>query len=68
MESEQSPLKWIKSSFSLGGGACVEVAEDGDAFALRDSKDPSIHLHYTYREIEAFILGAKNGDFDSFLR
>jgi hypothetical protein len=67
VQSEAS-LNWIKSSFSLGTGACVELASDGDAFALRDSKDPSTHLHYTYQEIEAFILGAKNGDFDTFLR
>ncbi|WP_240157617.1 DUF397 domain-containing protein [Pseudonocardia broussonetiae] len=68
MESERASLTWIKSSFSMGGGACVELATDGEAFALRDSKDPTVHLHYTYQEIEAFILGAKNGDFDSFLR
>lgn len=67
MRSEAS-LNWIKSSFSLGATACVELAADGDAFALRDSKAPETHLHYTYQEIEAFILGAKNGDFDSFLR
>ena len=68
MEPEQASLKWIKSSFSMGASACVELAADGEAFALRDSKDPTVHLHYTYQEIEAFILGAKNGDFDAFLR
>ncbi|MHA6785629.1 DUF397 domain-containing protein [Pseudonocardia saturnea] len=67
METAQNELDWIKSSLSTGLAACVELAKNGSEFALRDSKDPSIHLHYTRREIEAFILGAKKGDFDRLL-
>jgi hypothetical protein len=47
--------------------ACVEFARDGESFRLRDSKDPRVHLHYTRAELDAFIRGAKNGDFDSLL-
>jgi len=35
-----SRAKWRKSSFSGGGGSnCVEVADAGQAIAVRDSKD-----------------------------
>lgn len=59
---------WVKSSFSAANLACVEFAQQGDGIvALRDSKQPEIHLHYTCAEIDAFIRGAKNGDFDFLL-
>jgi hypothetical protein len=31
--------RWRKSSFSGGGSNCVEVADAGQAIAVRDSKD-----------------------------
>lgn len=35
-----SRVRWRKSSFSGGGGSnCVEVANAGQAIAVRDSKD-----------------------------
>ena len=35
-----SHARWRKSSFSGGGGSnCVEVADAGQAIAVRDSKD-----------------------------
>lgn len=35
-----SGARWRKSSFSGGGGSnCVEVADAGQAIAVRDSKD-----------------------------
>ena len=35
-----SHARWRKSSFSGGGGSnCVEVADAGQAVAVRDSKD-----------------------------
>lgn len=60
-------LVWVKSSFSAGTVACVEFAQAGPGVALRDSKNPAVHLHYTPEEIDAFIRGAKNGDFDYLL-
>ena len=32
-------MRWRKSSYSIGNGACVEVAVPG-AVLVRDSKDP----------------------------
>ncbi|MDB1088756.1 DUF397 domain-containing protein [Streptomyces sp. ACA25] len=39
MKYEHAQLQWLKSSYSSGeGGACVEVAADGAAIRVRDSK------------------------------
>ena len=58
---------WRKAKASQGNGACVEVASlSGGRMAVRDSKD-SGHgptLVYTASEWEAFLDGAKNGEFD----
>ncbi|HEY7223335.1 MAG TPA: DUF397 domain-containing protein [Micromonosporaceae bacterium] len=44
---------------------CVEVAFVGDAIAVRDSKDPSGPvLVFTRGEWDAFVDGAKDGEFD----
>jgi hypothetical protein len=61
---EQTGLKWIKASKSGDIGACVELAPDGDRIVLRDSKNPQVQLSYTHAEIDAFIDGAKRGEFD----
>jgi len=53
---------------SYGSGACVELARDGDMIALRDSKNPDVHLRFWPREIEAFIGGARRGEFDHLVR
>jgi hypothetical protein len=48
----------------------VEVAElpDGSGVAVRNSRDPEgPALIYTPAEIAAFILGAKDGDFDDLI-
>ena len=65
MEIDLSNLRWFKSSASASG-ACVEVAHlPGGGVAGRDSKDRSQAPHiYTRREWEAFLTGAKNGEFD----
>ncbi|MEV0964503.1 DUF397 domain-containing protein [Streptomyces sp. NPDC049910] len=43
MSTEQpAQLSWFKSSYSSGeGGECVEVATDGTAVRVRDSKERS---------------------------
>ncbi len=59
-------LVWRKSGRSNAGGNCVEVANlpDGGR-AVRDSKDPhGPILTFTRREWEAFVGGAKDGEFD----
>lgn len=58
---------WRKSSFSgPSGGNCVEVAEASDgSIAVRNSRDPEGGiLFYTRPEIDAFVRGAKAGEFD----
>jgi hypothetical protein len=61
-------LSWIKSSRSLATGACVELAVTADLIALRDSKNPTVPpFYFTYAEIDAFLYGAKQGEFDHLL-
>jgi hypothetical protein len=44
---------------------CVEVAFVGGAIALRDSKNPTgPALIFTPAEWDAFVEGAKDGEFD----
>ncbi|WP_431970241.1 DUF397 domain-containing protein [Nocardia sp. bgisy134] len=58
---------WRKSSYSgPSGGNCVEVAEVSNGLvAVRNSRDPEgAVLFYTRPEIDAFVRGAKAGEFD----
>lgn len=59
---------WVKASKSAGLNACVELSPAGEMVALRDSKNPDVHLFYTQAEIAAFIDAAKAGEFDFLLR
>ena len=57
--------EWHKSSFSGNSGQCVEVLQECDQRAVRDSKSPGgPQLVFTAAEWEAFILGVKAGEFD----
>jgi hypothetical protein len=64
-------VTWRKSGRSNSTGNCVELAEltiEGD-IAVRNSRDPEgPALVYTRTEIEALILGIKDGDFDDLVR
>jgi hypothetical protein len=62
-------VTWQKSRRSNPNGNCVELAKLPDgAFAVRNSRDPQgPALIYTRAEIEAFILGAGEGDFDNLI-
>ena len=57
-------LVWRKSTRS-GANGCVEVAFLDDQVAVRDSKQrhPAVLL-FTRTEWQAFLTGAKDGEFD----
>ncbi|WP_088320468.1 DUF397 domain-containing protein [Kineosporia sp. R_H_3] len=63
-------LSWTKSRRSGPAGNCVEMAvlPAGDGVAVRNSRFPEGPvLVYTDAEIEALVLGVKDGDFDFLL-
>jgi Domain of unknown function (DUF397). len=67
---ELPALTWQKSRHSNPNGNCVEVARlpDGAGVAIRNSRDPDgPALIYTNEEIAAFILGARDGEFDHLI-
>lgn len=58
--------QWHKSTRSgADSDNCVEVAFVDDAIAVRDSKNPTgPALIFTAAEWDAFVHGAKDGEFD----
>lgn len=66
--AEIAMASWHKSSASGYNGNCVEVSHLGDGrVAVRDTKDTASGpvLIFTRPEWDAFLAGAKNGEFDS---
>ena len=67
--TELDGVSWQKSRISNSQGNCVEIAAlpDGGA-AVRNSRDPQgPALIYTRAEMQALILGVKDGEFDHLL-
>ena len=64
--SDWPTATWRKSSRSSpSGDNCVEVAFDGDAVAVRDTKNrAAAMLVFTGDEWQAFVDGVKSGEFD----
>jgi hypothetical protein len=65
--ADLSRVCWRKSTFSMGGGNCLEVAYlDSGEVALRHSKNcgAGAVLVFTTSEWQAFLSGAKAGEFD----
>jgi hypothetical protein len=64
--TELRGVAWQKSRYSNSQGACVEFAAlPGGEVAVRNSRDPEgPALVYTRAEIEAMLLGIKDGEFD----
>lgn len=68
--AELPPLNWQKSRRSNPSGNCVELAQlpGGAGIAVRNSRHPEgPALIYTVDEIAAFVLGARDGDFDNLI-
>lgn len=64
--SEWSPVVWQKSRASSdANGNCVEVAIIDGAVLIRHSQNPAGPvLSFSYSEWLAFLIGARNGEFD----
>jgi Domain of unknown function (DUF397) len=62
--------RWRKSGRSSAEGNCVELARlPGAEVAMRNSRDPEgPALVFTDAELDAFLAGVKDGDFDDLLR
>lgn len=57
-------MEWIKSSF-CDSASCVEVSFDDDEVLVSDSKNAfGPVLRFTHQEWDAFVAGAKAGEFD----
>jgi hypothetical protein len=70
MPAGQLPLAWVRTRRSSPNGNCVEMAALPDAagVAVRNSRDPQgPALIYTVAEVEAFLLGVRDGEFDHLL-
>ena len=67
--SQLQGVTWQKSARSNPSGNCVECAAlPGGGVAVRNSRDPEgPALIYTQAEIDAFIYGVRDGDFDNLL-
>ncbi len=64
MTKPSDHLQWRRSS-RCGTNTCVEIAADGEAVLVRDSKNPeSPPLRFTQQEWTAFLAGARAGEFD----
>jgi hypothetical protein len=67
-ESFLQDIPWRKAVKSSTGG-CVQVGRRDDVIMVADSKNPGGPvLSYTLKEWDAFLDGAKKGEFDDFLR
>ncbi|MFC8708846.1 MULTISPECIES: DUF397 domain-containing protein [unclassified Streptomyces] len=60
---------WVKSKKSSANGQCVELASlPHGRVAMRNSTDPSgPALVFTREELDAFLDGAKNQEFDHLI-
>jgi hypothetical protein len=64
-----SDTPWVKARRSGSDAGCFELRRVGDRIELRDSKDKGAGpiLRFRPDELDAFLDGAKNGEFDHLL-
>jgi hypothetical protein len=61
--------RWRKSARSSAQGNCVELAKLPGEVAIRNSRHPEgPALVFTDAELDAFLAGVKDGEFDDLLR
>jgi hypothetical protein len=67
--AELGEVRWTKSQYSNSTGECVELAAlPSGEYAMRNSRFPDGPvLVYTRGEINAFLAGAKDGEFDQIV-
>lgn len=60
-----SDVEWLGAPGTSSDEERVEIAHlPGGAVAMRSSLDPDTVLRYTEAEWTAFVLGARDGEFD----
>ncbi|MFE4693537.1 DUF397 domain-containing protein [Streptomyces sp. NPDC056749] len=60
-----SDVEWLSAPGTEDVEERVEIAHlPGGAVAMRSSLDPDTVLRYTEAEWRAFVLGARDGEFD----
>lgn len=68
LDTESSTDTPWRTAAKSGGGNCIQVMRRNDVIMIADSKDPrGPILSYTLQEFDAFLDGAKRGEFDDFL-
>ncbi|MFI6893581.1 DUF397 domain-containing protein [Streptomyces sp. NPDC050256] len=67
MAANLIPGQWVKSRKSEANGMCIELAAlPQGGIAIRNSTDPAgAALVVLNEELEAFVDGAKKGEFDA---
>ncbi|MET9408535.1 DUF397 domain-containing protein [Streptomyces sp. NPDC002935] len=57
------PYSWQKSSYSVTGANCVEVANLNSSVLVRDSKDTALpHVHISAASWDLFQRGVTSGE------
>lgn len=66
MTKPEPQIQWRKATASGSGMNCVQIAHVGKTIWMRNSADPHPRqvLIFTRAEWDAFLDGAKKGEFD----
>ncbi|MFG2672603.1 MULTISPECIES: DUF397 domain-containing protein [unclassified Streptomyces] len=64
-----SEILWRKSSKSSNadGSECLEIAEFDGEILMRESDNPGVVVRTTRVKLQAFLHGAKAGEFDDLV-